>query len=169
MIATAVAAPLAAASTTAYDLVYVSGPTANAGNVTRGQTPFADFTFQNVGPGVAPTVNVTFSLPSANNNPAATLNQPNNGVSAGWTLVDTFSADGRDFYTYQMTNVPVGQQTVRWSHVVGGSAQTSYTINALRGAYAEETDWPVRSTRPGPRPVSLRRFTVTDSSLQHSW
>lgn len=132
VVAVTVATPLAAASVTPaiFDLVYVTGPVANTNTVVRGQTPFADFTFQNVGPDEAPSAQVTFSVPTANNNPGATLALGNNGASPGWTLSNTFAQGGRDYYTFIMAPVPVGQHVIRWAHVVGGSADTSYTINA---------------------------------------
>jgi len=145
VIAVAAAAPLAAASVepAEFDLVYVTGPTLPTGasqDVVRGQTPWPDFTFQNVGPDAAPNVQVTFSVPTANNNPGATLALPNSGASAGWTLLNTFAQGGRDYYTFIMASVPVGQHTIRWAHVVGGPTGTSYTINANLEVNGAETN-----------------------------
>ena len=145
VVAVAVAAPAASASTVPparFDLVYVSGPVVNANRVARGQTPFVDFTFQNVGPDAAPNAQVTFSVPSVNNNPGATLGLPGNGVTtAGWVLLNTFQNGGRDYYTFiHAAALPVGQYTVRWAHVVGGPTNTSYTMNGNLEVTAGETN-----------------------------
>ncbi|VXC30009.1 conserved exported hypothetical protein [Microbacterium sp. 8M] len=129
VIAAAAATPLASASVTLnFDLVYVSGPTANTTQVARGQTPWADLIFQSAGPDPAPSVQITVSVPSVNNDPTATLALPNNGASAGWTLVNTFQQGGRDYYTFLMAPVPVGQYDFRWAHVVAGPVNTSYAF-----------------------------------------
>lgn len=128
VIAAAAAAPLATASVARFDLVYVSGPTANTTQVARGQTPWADLIFQSAGPSPAPSVQITVSVPSANNNPAATLALPNSGATAGWTLANTFAQGGRDYYTFLMAPVPVGQYDFRWAHVVAGPVNTSYAF-----------------------------------------
>jgi hypothetical protein len=128
VIAAAAAAPLASASVAQFDLVYVSGPTENTTQVARGQTPWADLIFQSAGPSPAPSVQITVSVPSVNNNPTATLQLPNNGASAGWTLSNTFAQGGRDYYTFIMAPVPVGQYDFRWAHVVGGPVNTSYAF-----------------------------------------
>lgn len=140
--AVSVSTPLAAASTApgVFDLVYVTGPDVSSTTVSPGDTPFVDFTVQNTGPDDAPSALVTFSVPSANNDPGATSALPNDGASPGWTLSAEFSEAGRDYYSFIMAPMPVGQQVVRWRHVVGGAVNTSYTINANLSITSDETD-----------------------------
>ena len=59
VIAAASTVPFTSATVTNFDLVYVSGPTANTTQVVRGQIPWADLIFQSAGPDPAPSVQIT--------------------------------------------------------------------------------------------------------------
>jgi len=124
VVAVAVTMPRAAASAAArFDLVYVEGPFVNAQTVRPGQTPFLDFTFQNVGPDPAPFAQVTYAVPTANNDTAGTnqLIADGSAISPGWTLVNTYQNGPDDIYAFRLAGpVPVGQFTVRF-RVPGGS------------------------------------------------